>query len=99
MTLRHSISTIRGHANTKGIPYDFLENSDAPDSLAATNLVPIQTALAPSIKAAARLRPSLTPPAATNRTGWPVNGDLYCLQISAHAGVRMLYTSQSAKRE
>jgi hypothetical protein len=54
------------------------------------NRVPIHTPLAPSINAAATLRPSLIPPAATSVTGLPVMGDVYCLHASAHAGISTL---------
>jgi hypothetical protein len=71
--------------------YDLLASSDVLASFDTTNRVPIQTALAPSMSAAAKLRPSDTPPPATSRTGLLEMGDVYCLQIYAQAGTRMLY--------
>lgn len=73
--------------------------SGAPDSSAGMNLVPTQTPVAPSMRAAARLRPSKTPPAATSCTGSPVSRELYCLQMSAQAGIKMLPQKQGQKRD
>lgn len=73
-----------------GATYTRFDSSRALDSLAVTNLVPIQTAEAPYIKDAATPRPSQMPPAATSCTGCPVKGDLYFSTRSAQAGNKIL---------
>jgi hypothetical protein len=80
------------NAPKEGLPaaYCCLACSGYLDSTAVMKRVPTQTPLAPSTRAAATPRPSAIPPAATSVTGFPVRGDLYCLQMSAQAGTKIL---------
>ena len=60
----------------------------APASSERTKRVPIQTALAPSISAAASDCPLNRPPAATTWTGSPVMGDFLPFTIAATVGIK-----------
>lgn len=60
----------------------------APASSDRTNRVPIQTADAPSIRAAASDCPLKRPPAATTWTWSPVMGLVFPLTISTTAGIK-----------
>lgn len=80
-----------------GVTYTRLDSTGALDSVAVTNLVPIQTPAAPYMKDAATPRPSQMPPAATSCTAWPVKGDLYFRTKSAQAGNRILPQYDTSK--
>lgn len=88
-TLKMKVN-IDGERGKEQATYNRFDSSGALDSLAATNLVPIQTAEAPYTRDAASPRPSQIPPAATSCTGCPVKGDLYFATISAQAGTKIL---------